>query len=102
MHEYKQFFEDADWEHVGTMSGWQYWRKPAGAGGADEIYTDAESKIEKYRRLLGFLLILTPIYLTWFALDLPQPILAIYAVIMMLWAVALFRIFLRMRELRQL
>jgi hypothetical protein len=102
MNEYRQFFEDAGWEHVGTMAGWQYWRKPAGAGGAEEIYTDAESKIEKYRRLLGFLLILTPIYLTWLIIDLPRPVTIAYTAIMVLWALALVRIWMRMRELRRL
>jgi hypothetical protein len=34
--EYKQLFQDAGWELVGEMMGWQYFRKPAGAGGPDE------------------------------------------------------------------
>jgi len=60
--EYYQLFQDAGWEHVGQMGGWQYWRKPVGSGEeVPEIYTDNESKVQKYRRLLGVLIIFLPI-----------------------------------------
>ena len=49
--EYLDFFRAAGWEHLGSVSGWQYFRRPKQAGGADEIYTDAESKVLKYQRL---------------------------------------------------
>jgi hypothetical protein len=52
--DYLQLFKDAGWEHVGEMSGWQYFRKPAQPGEEMEIYTDAESKTSKYQRLLIF------------------------------------------------
>ena len=52
---YYQLFQDAGWEHAGEMMGWQYWRKPVPEGGEDEIFTDAESKVEKYKRLIAFL-----------------------------------------------
>lgn len=51
---YLQLFQDAGWEHVGEMSGWQYFRKLAQNGELLVIYSDAESKAEKYRRLLVF------------------------------------------------
>ncbi len=39
--EYYQLFQDAGWEHVGQMGGWQYWRKPIPSGQeAPEIFTD--------------------------------------------------------------
>lgn len=50
--EYMQIFGDAGWEYVGELSNWRYWRKPQVNGEATEIYSDRESKIIKYRRLL--------------------------------------------------
>lgn len=59
--EYLQVFRDAGWEHVGEMAGWQYFRKPVQDAGAHEIYTDVESKVQKYRRLFGVLVIFLPL-----------------------------------------
>lgn len=56
---YMQLFQDAGWEYAGEMMGWQYWHKEVGHEETAEIYTDPESKIQKYQRLLGFLLILS-------------------------------------------
>jgi hypothetical protein len=56
--DYLQLFRDAGWEYIGEMSGWQYFRKQAQPGEGLEIYTDAESKISKYQRLLTFAAIL--------------------------------------------
>jgi hypothetical protein len=58
---YFQLFKDANWEYVGEMMGWQYWRKEAADGSSDEIFTDSESKMKKYRRLLGFMAIFLPV-----------------------------------------
>jgi hypothetical protein len=61
LHEYLTFFEDAGWEYVGEMSNWRYWRKAVAPGETAEIFTDNESKVRKYRRLmlfLGFIFIL--------------------------------------------
>ena len=60
---YFQLFRDAGWKHVGEMGGWQYWRKESQSGVEPEIFTDAASKVQKYRRLLGFLMIFLPILL---------------------------------------
>jgi hypothetical protein len=61
--EYLQIFRDAGWEYVGEMSNWRYWRKQVVNGDAAEIFTDNESKIKKYQRMLTymvfFLVILT-------------------------------------------
>jgi hypothetical protein len=51
---YPQLFQDAGWEHVSEMFNWQYFRKHVQEGETPEIYTDVESKVEKYRRLLIF------------------------------------------------
>jgi hypothetical protein len=53
--EYLQIYQDAGWVHIGEMSNWQYWRKPVVAGETHEIFTDTDSKIKKYRRLLLFM-----------------------------------------------
>jgi hypothetical protein len=60
--DYYQLFQDAGWEHVGELGGWQYWRKEVLDGKVPEIFTDNASKIQKYQRLIGFLVIFFPIY----------------------------------------
>ena len=60
---YLQLFADAGWEHVGEVSGWHYFRKEVQPGETLEIFTDNESKIEKYKRLLAFLVVLLPVYI---------------------------------------
>jgi hypothetical protein len=61
--DYFSLFRDSGWEYLGEMNEWQYFRKEALGGEAPEIYTDNESKVQKYRRLMGFLLIFLPIIL---------------------------------------
>jgi hypothetical protein len=61
---YLQLFADAGWTHLGELGGWQYFRITADDHKNHEIFTDAESKIKKYQRLLRFLVIFTPIYLS--------------------------------------
>jgi len=53
--EYQQLFRDAGWEYIGEMSAWQYFRKEVKEEEASEIFTDVESKIAKYKRILVFL-----------------------------------------------
>ena len=54
--EYQQLFRDAGWEHIGERSSWQqYFRKEAREGETPEIFTDIESKVAKYKRVLAFL-----------------------------------------------
>ena len=53
--EYMQIFQDAGWEYIGEMSNWRYWRKQVAEGETAEIFTDTESKIRKYRRMLGYM-----------------------------------------------
>jgi hypothetical protein len=56
---YFQLFRDAGWDNISVDKniGWQYWRKEVKAGETPEIFTDVESKVQKYQRLLGFLAI---------------------------------------------
>jgi hypothetical protein len=52
--EYLNLFKDAGWEHAGEFGNWHYFRTAVGDGPVPEIHTDLESRIAKYRRLLGF------------------------------------------------
>lgn len=70
--DYQQFFHDAGWEYIQEMAGWQYFRKPAEGGEDLEIYTDAESKIGKYQRILAFLgILMLPLFLSMITLRNP-------------------------------
>ncbi len=62
MQEYLQLFQDAGWEYLGRFISWQYFRKEAKAGEVVEIYTDADSKIEKYSRLMWYLAAFIPLW----------------------------------------
>jgi hypothetical protein len=59
--EYLALFKDAGWTHVGRFGSWHYFRTTAGCGPVPEIHTDPESKMAKYRRLLGLLVILSAV-----------------------------------------
>jgi hypothetical protein len=61
---YLQLFRDAGWEHMGNMAAWEYFRKEAPLGEEPEIFTDPESKIKKYQRIIGFLFIFFTVLLT--------------------------------------
>jgi len=68
--EYLQLFRDAGWEHIGEMSAWQYFRKGSKQREPDEIFTDVESKVAKYKRVLAYLaffLLIESIYVVIFA-----------------------------------
>ena len=53
--EYLSLFTDAGWEYKGRMNNWFYFAAKDPETG--EIYTDTQSKIEKYKRVLRTLLI---------------------------------------------
>jgi hypothetical protein len=50
--DYLLLFADAGWEHVGSLAGWQYFRRPTTEEPAPEIFTDMDSKIAKYERMI--------------------------------------------------
>lgn len=58
--EYMALFRDAGWEHVGEVANWHYFRTAASGGAAPDIFTDTESRVAKYQRLMIILLILLP------------------------------------------
>jgi hypothetical protein len=59
---YLQLFKDAGWSHVGEYGSWQYFRKTALEGEIPEIFTDNDSKVKKYTRVMTFLVIFFPVY----------------------------------------
>ena len=60
---YLQLFKDANWDHIGNMGGWQYFRTKVQNGEHPEIFNDNESKIQKYRRIIFILLIYFPLFI---------------------------------------
>ncbi len=63
MDSYLQIFQDAGWDYLGKMNGWQYFRQIAVTGEDQEIYTDNQSKQKKYQRIMLYLAIFLPIFL---------------------------------------
>jgi len=106
--EYFQLFRDAGWVHLGQMGGWQYFRKPSADGSAPEIYTDVESKMQKYGRLLTILIIFLPIMMinlrtvTEYTNSPAGAILwGIYLVIFLIYVYAVVRIATRVMKLKK-
>ena len=107
---YLQLFQDAGWEHLGNMSAWEYFRKEANPGEAPEIFTDPVSKIQKYQRVLRFLVIFFPIIVIINSVlwkNLPEGgvfgavMMCITLGILLLYAVGLLGIILRIGKLQQ-
>lgn len=107
---YFQLFQDAGWEHVGEMGGWQYWRtvRPQGKE-APQIFTDNESKAQKYRRVLLFAAIFIPL-LSFNAVNLGRLdansfynfFSILLFILLLVYIYVCMRILLRIRTLRQL
>ena len=106
--DYLQLFRDSGWEYVEEMAGWHYFRKLARAGEELEIYTDAESKIGKYQRLLAFLgILMLPLFFALFNLrDTPyswvSTIQVFIFLLFLLYVYAIVKILLRINQLKRL
>jgi hypothetical protein len=107
---YLQLFKDAGWEHLGEMGGWQYFRTEAGTGVIPEIYTDPESKAQKYQRLMAILVVFLPIFIVMSTREVdPSSRYAelylagkfLISLMLILYAWALIMILRRIRELKQ-
>lgn len=104
---YLQLFQDAGWEHVGDMSGWVYFRILADQGERPEIFSDAESKMAKYYRVMMTLIIFLPILIIlrpdrtdgaspfFFILQ------GLFAVLMLLYVTALINLMRRMDQVKK-
>jgi len=108
--EYQQLFRDSGWEYIGEMSAWQqYFRKEAREGETPEIFTDIESKVAKYKRVLAFLAFFVVILIVVshnILIDNPYSwwgiIRVIYLLVMGGLIYAIIRLMLRIRKLRRL
>ena len=104
---YLQLFEDSGWEHVGDMNGWIYFRILAEKGETPDIFSDKESKVKKYHRVMTYLIIFLPIL---FVIG-PQatnsegPLYFVtqagFAVIMLLYATAMLNLLRRISKVQQ-
>jgi len=107
--EYLKLFRDAGWEHIGEMSAWQYFRKEVKAGEVNEIFTDVQSKIYKYKRVLylvGFscimlLLILSGYIFHTFTYPWWGNVQVIILVVLLLLMFAMVKVALRIRQLKK-
>ena len=108
---YQQLFRDAGWEYVGEMSSWQqYFRKEAKEGEAPEIFTDVESKVAMYRKVLNGFACLVVIEIAAFGHilwdDNPYswwPIVRVVYVLVVVGLIySIIRLTLRIRQLRRL
>ena len=106
--EYLQLFRDAGWERVDEMSGWHYFRTLSRPGEDLEIYTDAESKIGKYQRLLAFLgILMLPLIIGLINLrDVPYggtSVIQVFIFLMfLLYVYAMIKLFIRINQLKRL
>ncbi len=59
--EYINLFQDAGWEYLGKLNSWQYFRIDPAQKKSSEIYSDNESKVERYKRTIWFLTAFLPL-----------------------------------------
>ncbi len=104
--EYLQLFSDAGWEHIGKMGGWQYFRIAAEPGTTLEIFTDNESKIKKYQRLIAFLLLLSGANVPALSLlsrnNMYNPLKILFFALFAVYVIVFLRIYIRIKELKKL
>lgn len=104
---YLQLFADAGWQHIGVLGGWQYFRIEASEGEQPEIFTDNHSKIQKYQRLMTYLVIFLPIYLIFMinttnsGHELMKAMGVFLAAFMIFYAYAMVRILMRINQLKK-
>jgi len=106
---YLQLFADAGWEQVGEMGGWMYFRYRVTNGENPEIFSDLDSKIGKYQRVMLYLVIFLPIMLLLMnntssvdGYGLFSMILkALTALLMLLYAFGMIQLFIRINKLKK-
>ncbi|MCX6554545.1 MAG: DUF2812 domain-containing protein [Candidatus Aminicenantes bacterium] len=108
LQEYLQICRDAGWEMLGRMSSWYYFRKPCPDGEKPEFFSDKDSKAQKYRRLILFMVIFLPILMngmrivfrhenSWFFTGIG----IFYVLLLMFWTYAIVRLLLRIKKLKK-
>lgn len=53
--EYLALFQDSGWEHVGARGHWHFFRQGVMDGKVPEIFTDPESRVIKYQRVMALM-----------------------------------------------
>ena len=100
--DYLQLFMDANWEFIEERAGWYYFRKPEQPGQDLEIYTDAESKISKYQRLLVFAaIILLPLIVSMITTR-GRFLFFIIFPLFLIWVYIFARIWIRINQLKRI
>ena len=104
---YLQLFEDAGWDYLGNLGGWQYFRIKAISGGRPEIYSDNELKIQKYQRLIASLTIFFPVYfidmvfLSKYDFAFKDIVLFFFTIVIILFAIGIFFLVRRIGQLKK-
>ena len=109
--EYIEFFRGAGWEYLGKLSSWHYYRQPVTGDQPAELYTDNQSKIERYRRVLAALLFPSALSMAPGLAAMkkfgrhPQWFVVLYAAIFVVWiafaAASAFMIYRRIETLKE-
>ena len=108
LQEYMQICLDAGWENVGRMGSWYYFRRECRGGEKPEFFSDKDSKVQKYRRLIIFLVVFLPIMLngtriifaheaSWFFTGIG----IFYVFLLLVWTYAIIRLLLRVSQLKK-
>ncbi|CAH0251132.1 hypothetical protein SRABI118_02969 [Massilia sp. Bi118] len=110
--DFHQLMRDAGWTLAATTVGWQYWRIPAVNGKAPRIFTDAASRMKKFKQLLGVLVASATPLTVWCILmnqqgilqRLSTPSLVVLGLILGVWALlvpyGILRLLLKIRQPR--
>lgn len=101
--DYLQLFLDAGWDYRGEMNGWQYFGKEAVDGQAPEIFSDPESKVKKYTRLMMRLGIFLPLYVIFVGNrgEGYEFVSLIWIILLLFFIYAELRLLLRIKEIRR-
>lgn len=109
--EYETLFRDAGWEKVNSVGNWHFFRTPTEPEATPDIFSDKESRIAMYRRLLAVLVVLVPLLNIGMMRQLwsdhghqvwpSQPFFTFWVIVVGFWAYALIRILMRISQLRK-
>ncbi len=108
--EYFDLFKDAGWEHMGSRGLWQFFRKASSGGEAPEIYTDPQSRIRMYQRVIAFMVVMLASLVTITSANLSNPdsifvrypsTFVVYVALMTLFSFGIVRTALLIRRLRK-
>ena len=103
---YLQLFQDAGWEYFDSFVGWYYFRKTADSESTNEIYTDVESKVQKYQRLLTILIIFPILLAGSLTGAFREPSIPVLNVLLFFlfafWIYVIWNIYRRIRQLKRL